>query len=131
MTDVSPDSFRVKTLSPDGEYTEGEHGVKMEAVKFTSAVTDENNSWMGQSRTYANTYSKPVVIGQVMSYNDPDWSVFWARGSSRSALTAVGWLGSRRPAGAGEFDVGFTAACIRPLLLLWGHRRARWLRVVP
>ena len=62
-----------------------EPGYKMEAVKFTSTVTDENNSWVGESRTYQQSYSNPVVVGQVMSYNDSDWSVFWACGSSRTA----------------------------------------------
>nr|AFI78505.1 serine proteinase precursor protein [uncultured bacterium ws156A7] len=68
----------------EGEYTVAEHGVKMEAVKFTSTVTDENNSWVGEPKSYANSYSNPVVLGQVMTYNDPAWSVFWACGSNRS-----------------------------------------------
>jgi VCBS repeat-containing protein len=66
-----------------GEYDDP--GYKMEAVKFTSTRTDENNSWVGEPRSYVQSYSNPVVIGQVMSYNDPSWSVFWACGSSRSA----------------------------------------------
>jgi subtilisin-like proprotein convertase family protein len=66
-----------------GEYDEP--GYKMEAVKFTSTRTDENNSWVGESRSYLQSYSNPVVVGQVMSYNDSDWSVFWACGSSRTA----------------------------------------------
>jgi hypothetical protein len=65
-----------------GVYTIGSHGVKMEAMKFTSTVTDRKGSYGGQTRTYRNAYSLPVVIGQVMSANDPDWSVFWARGAS-------------------------------------------------
>lgn len=53
-------------------------GVKMEAATITSTVTDSAGSWTGQSQTYANTYTVPVVLGQVMTYNDPDWSVFYA-----------------------------------------------------
>ena len=67
----------------EGNYTLAEDGVKMEAVKFTSTRTDENNSWVGEARSYQQSYSQPVVVGQVMSYNDSDWSVFWARGSSK------------------------------------------------
>ena len=67
----------------EGVYNENDHGVKMEAVKYTSTVTDENNSWVGESRSYSNSYTTPVVLGQVMTYNDADWSVFWARGASR------------------------------------------------
>jgi PKD repeat protein len=68
----------------EGFYTLESHGVKMEAYKYTSTRTDENNSWVGERRSYVNTYSSPVVLGQVMTYNDPAFSVFWARGSSRS-----------------------------------------------
>jgi hypothetical protein len=67
----------------EGVYTQANDGVKMEAVKYTSSVTDENNSWAGESRSYANSYTTPVVIGQVMSANDLDFSVFWSRGTSR------------------------------------------------
>jgi hypothetical protein len=54
----------------------------MEAVKYTSTVTDSDSSWVGEPRGYSNSYTNPVVLGQVMTNNDPDWSVFWARGSS-------------------------------------------------
>ncbi|MEE9534834.1 MAG: HYR domain-containing protein, partial [Acidimicrobiia bacterium] len=78
-----------------GVYTEAQHGVKMEAVKFLSTVTDENNSWVGESRTYVNTYNNPVVLGQVMSANDPDVSIFWSRGTSRSNPPSAStlWVG--------------------------------------
>jgi hypothetical protein len=68
----------------EGVYNEAEHGVKMEAVKYTSTVTDEYSSWVGESRSYSNSYNTPVVLGQVMSTNDPDFSTFWSRGASRS-----------------------------------------------
>ena len=62
------------------EFTwESLHGITMEAVKFTSTITDSASSWSGQSRSYANSYATPVVLGQVMSANDPDFSVFWSR----------------------------------------------------
>jgi hypothetical protein len=73
-----------------GVYNVAEHGVKMEAVKFTSTVTDRNTSWVGQNRAYGQPYTTPVVLGQVMSLNSYDaslafelWSAFWSRGSSR------------------------------------------------
>jgi len=68
-----------------GVYTQAQHGVKMEAVKYNSTVTDRRGSWVGQQRTYANTYASPVVVGQVMTVNDPGFSVFWARGGSAGA----------------------------------------------
>ncbi len=67
----------------EGVYTLANHGVTMEAVKFTSTVTDSKNSWLAEQRAYGNTYAAPVVIGQVMSYNDPDFSTFWSRGATR------------------------------------------------
>jgi hypothetical protein len=68
----------------EGVYTVAEHGVKMEAVRFTSTVTARKGSWVAEAYhgQLANTYSNPVVVGQVMSANDPRWSVFWSMGSS-------------------------------------------------
>ena len=66
-----------------GVYNVGDHGAKMEVVKFESTITDNRASWVGQMRTYANVYTSPVIVGQVMTYNDPDWSVFWTRGRTR------------------------------------------------
>jgi subtilisin family serine protease len=68
----------------EGVYTEAEHGIKMEAVKYQSTVTDYPHSFVGESRSYSNSYTNPVVVGQVMTYNDPRFSTFWSRGSSRS-----------------------------------------------
>ncbi len=59
-----------------GVYDNGD--VRMEAQTFVSTVTDEDGSWLAQSRGYQQSYTNPVVVGQVMSDNDPDWSVFWA-----------------------------------------------------
>jgi hypothetical protein len=69
----------------EGTYTVAAHGVKMEAKKFTSTVTDRTGSWNGTTRSYAQSYSSPVVLGQVMTYNDARFSVFWSRGSSASS----------------------------------------------
>ena len=59
-------------------------GVKFEAQKYLSTRTDNRTSWVAQWRTYGQTYTTPVVLGQVMTTNDADWSVFWCRGNSRS-----------------------------------------------
>ena len=99
IKNASGSSFEIKVQNPgettlsgytvhymvfeEGVYTEANDGVKMEAVKYTSTVTDENNSWGGQARTYQQSYTSPVVLGQVMTENDANWSVFWSRGSSQ------------------------------------------------
>jgi len=54
-----------------------EDGTPIEAVTYTSTTTDENNDWSPDARAYQNVYSSPVVVGQVMSYNDSRWSTFW------------------------------------------------------
>lgn len=78
-----------------GTYTVANYGIKMEAVRVLSTVTSAAGSWSGQSQTYANTYTAPVVLGQVMTYNDTDWSVFYASESD-----------PKRPPDAVELYVG-------------------------
>ena len=66
-----------------GVYAMEEHGVKMEAVVYNSAVTDGAVAgWVGEnmSAKLENDYESPVVFGQVMSYRDSNWSTFWSRG---------------------------------------------------
>ncbi|UHD17107.1 PKD domain-containing protein [Thiocapsa bogorovii] len=71
------------TVVEAGVYTEAQHGIKMEAVRFTSNNTNYSGAWWQQeARSYANSYTAPVVLGQVMSANDPRWSAFWARGGT-------------------------------------------------
>lgn len=79
-----------------GVYTAAEDGVKMEAVKLPGfTLTDHAGSWSGQRQAYQNSYSRPVVVGQVVSPDtgippsycpelacEPDWSVFWSRGTA-------------------------------------------------
>ncbi len=69
----------------EGVYTLANEGVKMEAVKFTSTITGSRAAWVGEGRTYQNSYNSPVVLGQVMSANDVGWSTFWCYGSSRTS----------------------------------------------
>ncbi len=59
-------------------------GVLIEAHTYLSTVTAENNDWVGMPQAYDHVYTSPVVLGQVMSENDPAWSVFWCQGNARS-----------------------------------------------
>jgi hypothetical protein len=75
------------TVVEEGVYTQSVHGVTMEAVKFNSSRTDSApSSWQGTPRDYQQAYSQPVVVGQVMSSNDDDFSVFWARGADAGSI---------------------------------------------
>ncbi|MGB1259036.1 MAG: cadherin domain-containing protein [Akkermansiaceae bacterium] len=76
----------------EGVYTVANDGVKMEAVKYTSTITGAKNAWTSESRSYQNAYTSPVVVGQVMSANDADWSTFWCHGSSRTSPPNAGNL---------------------------------------
>jgi len=64
------------------------NGVNLEARTYASTVTDENDSWSGEFPGMLQTYTTPVVVGQVMSANDPEWSVFWTSGRFRSTSPA-------------------------------------------
>ena len=73
-----------------GTYTIAEHGVKMEAGKIAAQNTQSKANWSTgnfESVNFANAYSNPVVVGQVMSQFDDNWSVFWGtRIGSRTAV---------------------------------------------
>ncbi len=99
VSNVTSTSFDVRLQNPSGGSVvaetvsylvveEGAHtidGVQIEARTITSTVTDENNSWAGEVQSYLQSYTSPVVLGQVMSEQDGAWSVFWNRGGSRTA----------------------------------------------
>ncbi|MCB9338883.1 MAG: hypothetical protein H6577_12210 [Lewinellaceae bacterium] len=70
-------------VAEEGVYTDEENGVKFEAIRCTSTQTSRAGDWIFEPRNYANEYKSPVVIGQVMSYNDPHWSVFWASSADK------------------------------------------------
>jgi hypothetical protein len=70
-------------ISDEGSYT---IPVKYEAHKVVSDSTNGYNSpndWSASraedvSSNIVHTYTKPAVLGQVMTYNDSDFSVFWS-----------------------------------------------------
>jgi len=75
----------------EGVYSEGAHGVRMEAKKIVSSATDGyTNGWLGQTISLANSYSNPVVLGQVMTANDAGWSQFWCSNEANRALPPAG-----------------------------------------
>jgi hypothetical protein len=93
------DSFELRVQNPSGEplsgytvsylvaeagaYTRAADGMTFEAVKVVASETDGHDNWVGQQEFYANTYANPVVIGQVMTENDVNWSAFWASNGRR------------------------------------------------
>ncbi|MFK8164163.1 MAG: T9SS type A sorting domain-containing protein, partial [Lewinella sp.] len=80
------DSYDIEYLVvEEGVYDFPTYGVKMEAVLTTSVRTAARSRWGSnyrETRSYQNAYLNPVVLGQVMSQNDADFSVFWASRSN-------------------------------------------------
>ena len=81
-SDVVPDAETVFCLAMEEGAWRLADGRTIEAHKYTSSTTDHRHDWTGEAQTYQSSYTHPVVLGQVMSFNDPRWSVFWARGDS-------------------------------------------------
>jgi len=91
---VMPFGFEMKLQNPAGQSVVLESvsylvmesgvwnigGVLCEAHVYNSTTTDRAGRWVGQQQTYQQSYTSPVVVGQVMSTNDEDFSVFWCRG---------------------------------------------------
>ena len=101
MRNVNTDGFEVRVVNAndpsqavsgtdvyyfvveEGVYTLADDGIAMEARRYTSTVTDRPGSWVGEAQSYANSYTDPVVLGQVITQNDADFSVFWCHGGNR------------------------------------------------
>jgi hypothetical protein len=102
-----------------GVYTEAEHGVKMEAVRLDNfTLTDNFRSWAGESQSYLNTYTRPVVVGQVIGGSSSipgeigDWSVFWTRGTTvqqppSSSALYLGRHTGEDPSGRSMESIGY------------------------
>jgi hypothetical protein len=71
-------------VSNSGAYSDS--NITYEAWSNISTVTDsKTNSYIGEAQSYRQSYTNPVVLGSVSTYNDPDWSVFYAIGTSLSS----------------------------------------------
>lgn len=113
----------------EGVYTQAEHGIKMEAGTFSSNVTDnKNTSWTGEKQLYQQTYSNPVVLGQVMTENDTDFSTFWARGTGLSSPPDSATLYMGKHTGA-DSDTNRADETIGYVILESGTQRHRDLAI--
>ena len=89
-------TYRVHyAVAEAGVYRADRDGVKMEARRFLSDRTAGRGAWVSQGLAYQQPYTSPVVLGQVMTHNDSDWSVFFAHGANlnqppTSSALAVG-----------------------------------------
>jgi hypothetical protein len=74
-------------------------GVNIEAQTYLSTLTDRRGNWNGQSQSYGQAYTNPVVIGQVMTENDANWSHFWSNGGSRQTPPSATTLNTGKAVG--------------------------------
>ena len=96
MKNVTGTSFQIRLQNPSNQKVtdrevhcviaeEGAYrlidGRRIEAKKYRSHKTDHDRSWFGQKQIFMNNYTSPVVLGQVMTFTDSRWSVFYARSS--------------------------------------------------
>lgn len=99
LTDVSPNSFKVRVQNPSDEtlpettvnYLVVEEGewttpFKIEAKKYQTSTIGENNDWNYDLRSYGQSYTgNIIVLHQVMSYNDPTWiTTYVSKANSRT-----------------------------------------------
>ncbi len=96
----------------EGVYTVAENGIQLEAVKYNSTVTDGAGNWNGEQQAYNNTYISPVVLGQVMTYNDAAFSTFWSKGSTVQSAPSATELSTGKhvgedPTGRADETIGY------------------------
>ncbi len=75
-------------VAEEGVYTPAADGFKMEARKELSVETASKSNYVREQRTYFQPYSSPVVLGQVMTFNDDRWSVFWSSRANSMGIPA-------------------------------------------
>ena len=64
-------------------------GFMIEAQKYVSPSSSSTGNWRSDAQTLVNDFTNPVILGQVMSSNDPKWSTFWSRGSTRGTAPSA------------------------------------------
>jgi hypothetical protein len=99
LTDVTPNSFKLKLLNPsnatvpettvnylvveEGEWTTP---FKIEAKKYQTSTVGRKGDWNYDLRSYGQSYSGDVIVlHQVMSNNDPTWiTTYVSKANSRT-----------------------------------------------
>jgi hypothetical protein len=95
VQNIRPNTFEIRLQSPRGDnlperpvhcivVEQGSWimpgGRTIEANQYVSTRTDHSESFEGEIQQLKNSFLNPIIIGQVLSYNDPGWSVFWSQG---------------------------------------------------
>lgn len=134
VRNAGPNSFEVCLVNPSGREVDVDvvsylvmeqgvwtfDGVKCEAQLYKATVTDWRIWWRGQKQTYGQKYTSPVVIGQVMTENDADWSVFWCCGSRRTNPPSAGYLWTGKTV-CEDWDITRAAETVGFIVFEAGH----------
>ena len=99
VRNVGANSFQLRVQNPSGAavsgykvhyiaveagvYTEAVDGIQMEAARVTSTRTGGPSGWPKEKRNYSNAYVAPVVLAQVQTANDANWSVAYVTSNDR------------------------------------------------
>ncbi len=60
--------------------------VKFEAFTYLSTNTySKAAGYAGDAQSYSQSYTNPIVMGQVQTYNDTNWSVFFSHGAATNS----------------------------------------------
>ena len=80
-------------VAEEGVYDTATYGINMEAVRANSDKTSGKSNWSTanfEARSFGQSYSNPVIVGQVMTQNDADFSVFWSSRTNSRTTPASG-----------------------------------------
>lgn len=89
-------------MLPDGQLFEARL-FSSNITNYFSQAADGSGSWSGNGSqvSFLHSYTNPVVLGQVMTYNDAKWSVFWSQGEPKATKD-----GARPPVSAKTIYIG-------------------------
>lgn len=86
---VTADVFWI--AAEEGSYNED--GIQMDAIKVTSTKTARKSAFSNANTdtvTFGQTFvSAPIIVGSVMTYNDQQWSVFFAQDDTTTTTAHV------------------------------------------
>ena len=106
IRNAAADSFELKIQRPGGDvadayavyylvveegvYDSTTYGFNLEAVRDTAFKTAYKGGWnRREQRSYQQSYTQPVVVGQVMTANDERWSSFWSSANAQTAAATA------------------------------------------
>ncbi len=95
-------------------------GVKLEAHTVNAAQTQSDSDWNAPAVSLSQSYTNPVIVGQVMTENDSNWSVFWASGNVSTDPPSAGGVHMGKHVGE-DFNTSRAAETLGYIAIESGH----------